>query len=117
MGRKICVLCGNENTPTIALLLVTFGQFLYLSLNPLEIELVPIRSDALSLRNYAATELDGDVGERRVLLAGIKLIDRILDTERARQNQEQANESSELSSRFALSACDKMRNSNPDFTR
>ncbi len=59
----------------------------------LEIELVPIRSDALSLRNYAATEPDGDVGERRVLLAGIKLIDRILDTERARQNEARASKS------------------------
>ncbi len=59
----------------------------------LEVDLVPIRSDALSLRNYAATEPDGEVGERRVLLAGIKLIDRILDTERARQNEERASES------------------------
>ena len=58
-----------------------------------EVELVSIRSDALSLRNFAATEPDGEVGERRVLLAGIKLIDRILDTERARQNQARTSES------------------------
>lgn len=59
----------------------------------LEVELVAIRSDALSLRNFAANEPDGDVGERRVLLAGIKVIDRILDTERARQNETRASES------------------------
>jgi hypothetical protein len=58
-----------------------------------EVELVAIRSDALSLRNYAETEPEGEVGERRILLAGIKLIDRILDTERARQNEERAGES------------------------
>ena len=59
----------------------------------LEVELVAIRSDALSLRNFAANEPDGEVGERRVLLAGIKVIDRILDTERARQNETRASES------------------------
>lgn len=58
-----------------------------------EVELVSIRSDALSLRNFAATEPDGELGDRRVLLAGIKLIDRILDTERARKNEERASES------------------------
>lgn len=61
----------------------------------LEVELASIRSDALSLRNFAANEPDGDVGERRVLLAGIKLIDRILDTERARQNEERASETAQ----------------------
>jgi hypothetical protein len=57
-----------------------------------EIELSTIRSDALALRNHAATEPDGETGERRVLLAGIRLIDRILDTERARKNAERPNE-------------------------
>ena len=59
----------------------------------LEVELVAIRSDALSLRNYAATEPEGEVGERRVLIVGIRLIDRILDTERARQKEERTSES------------------------
>lgn len=58
----------------------------------LEMELGSIRSDALALRNLAETEPEGELAERRVLLAGIKLIDRILDTERARKNAEQPNE-------------------------
>lgn len=61
----------------------------------LEIELVAIRSDALALRNHATTEPEGEIGERRVLLAGIKLIDRILDTERARKNAERSSESAQ----------------------
>lgn len=51
-----------------------------------EVELPAIRSDALSLRTYAESEPETEMGERRVLLAGINLIDRILDTERARRN-------------------------------
>ncbi len=53
-----------------------------------EIDLDGMRDDALSLRNSAANEPDTDSGERRVLLAGVRLIDRILDTERARRNAE-----------------------------
>lgn len=56
----------------------------------LEAELSQVRSDALSLRSYADTEPDGEVGERRVLLSGLRLIDRILDIERARQNADQS---------------------------
>lgn len=57
-----------------------------------EIELMAIRADALALRNHAATEPDGEAGERRVFLAGIKLIDRMLDTERARKKDEPSGE-------------------------
>lgn len=57
-----------------------------------EVELGTICRDALALRNYAATEPETEDGERRVLLAGIQLIDRILDTERARRNAEQSSE-------------------------
>jgi hypothetical protein len=56
------------------------------------VELEAIRSDALLLRNSAANEPETEAGERRVLLAGIKLIDRILDTERARRNAESKTE-------------------------
>jgi len=56
------------------------------------VDLEGIRSDALSLRNSAANEPETEAGERRVLLAGIKLIDRILDTERARRNAESKDE-------------------------
>jgi hypothetical protein len=59
----------------------------------LEAELLPVRSDALALRNYADTEPPGEAGERRVLLAGLRLIDRILDIERARQNAEPSSSS------------------------
>lgn len=62
----------------------------------LAIELVAIRADALTLRNHATTEPNGEMGERRVLLAGIKLIDRILDTERARKNAERSSQSAQL---------------------
>jgi hypothetical protein len=57
-----------------------------------EVELSAICSDALALRNSAANEPENEAGERKVLLAGIKLIDRILDTERARQNAQPSNE-------------------------
>lgn len=53
-----------------------------------EVELPTIRADALSLRNYALTAPDSEVGERTVLRAGIQLIDRILELERNRQNAE-----------------------------
>ncbi len=52
-------------------------------------DLPSVRSDAVSLRNFATTESSGEVGERRVLLSGLRLIDRILDTERARQTAAQ----------------------------
>ena len=53
-----------------------------------EIDLDNMRHDALLLRNSATTEPETDAGERRVLLAGVRLIDCILDTERARRNAE-----------------------------
>lgn len=56
----------------------------------LEADLHPVRSDAISLRDYADAEPVSENGERRVMLAGLKLIDRILDIERARQNAEQS---------------------------
>lgn len=56
------------------------------------VDLEGIRLDALSLRNSATNESETEAGERRVLLAGIKLIDRILDTERARRNAEKKDE-------------------------
>lgn len=51
-----------------------------------EAEMSSIRADALTLRNYATNEQSGESSERRVLLAGLKLIERILDTERARRD-------------------------------
>lgn len=60
-----------------------------------EIDLPNIRSDALTLRNYATNEPETETGERRVLLAGLNLIERILDTERARQNAEGPRESAQ----------------------
>ncbi|HMY16744.1 MAG TPA: hypothetical protein PKA58_10530 [Polyangium sp.] len=55
-----------------------------------EVELAAVRSDALSLRNYADTESQTEDGERRVLRAGIQLIDRILEVERDRRNAERS---------------------------
>lgn len=49
-------------------------------------DLASIRSDAISLGAYASAALDGGEDEEgKVLLAGLKLIDRILDTAKARE--------------------------------
>jgi hypothetical protein len=49
------------------------------------VELSAIRSDALSLRAYAsAAQQGGEREEGKVLVQGLKLIDRILDTARER---------------------------------
>jgi len=49
-------------------------------------ELSTVRTDAISLRAYAsAASGGGEQEEGKVLLAGLKLIDRILDTAKARE--------------------------------
>lgn len=49
-------------------------------------DLAPIRTDAISLGAYAsAAEGGGEDEEGKVLLAGLKLIDRILDTAKERE--------------------------------
>jgi hypothetical protein len=58
-----------------------------------EVELAAMHAEALSLRNHAANEPEGEVGERHVLVAGLRLIERVLETERVRQMEEEATES------------------------